>query len=99
MQKLLAEDPPDAVFAVSDTLAAGAMRAIEQAGLRVPQDIAVVGFDGTELSEMIALTTIQQPSREIGRKAVDLLLNKIDNPDAPTERVMIDWRYVSRAST
>lgn len=99
MQKLLAEDPPDAVFAVSDTLAAGAMRAIEQAGLRVPQDIAVVGFDGTELSEMIALTTIQQPSREIGRKAVDLLLNKIDNPDVPTERVMMDWRYVSRAST
>jgi DNA-binding LacI/PurR family transcriptional regulator len=44
MQKLLADNPPDAVFAVSDTLAAGALRAIEQAGLRVPQDIAVVGL-------------------------------------------------------
>jgi len=74
---------------------------IEQAGLRVPQDIAVVGFDGTELSEMVSppLSTIEQPSRDIGRKAVDLLLNKIDNPDAPTERVMMDWRYVARAST
>ncbi|AKE58083.1 LacI family DNA-binding transcriptional regulator [Citrobacter farmeri] len=99
MQTLLKENPPDAVFAVSDTLAAGALRAIEQAGLRVPQDIAVVGFDGTELSEMVSLTTIEQPSREIGRKAVTLLLNKIDNPDAPTERVMMDWRFISRAST
>ena len=80
-------------------LAAGALRAIQQEGLRVPEDIAVVGFDGTELADMISLTTIEQPSRDIGRKAVDLLLNKIDNPDAPTERVMMDWRFISRAST
>ena len=100
MTKLLAAEPrPDAVFAVSDTLAAGALRAIEKAGLRVPQDIAVVGFDGTELSEMVSLTTIEQPSRDIGRKAVDLLLNRIDNPDAATERVMMNWRFISRAST
>lgn len=99
MQNLLQDNPPDAVFAVSDTLAAGALRAIQQAGLRVPEDIAVVGFDGTELADMISLTTIEQPSRDIGRKAVDLLLNKIDNPEAPTERVMMDWRFISRAST
>lgn len=102
MTRLLATEPrPDAVFAVSDTLAAGALRAIEKAGLRIPQDIAVVGFDGTELSEMVSppLSTIKQPSRDIGRKAVDLLLNKIDNPDAPTERVMMNWRFISRASS
>lgn len=101
MEQLLAQEPkPDAVFAVSDTLAAGAMRAIAQAGLRVPEDIAVVGFDGTELAEMVSpqLTTIEQPSRDIGRRAVDLLLNRIDNPDGPAERVMMDWRYISRAS-
>jgi DNA-binding LacI/PurR family transcriptional regulator len=48
------------------------MRAIEQAGLQVPQDIAVIGFDGTELAEMVSpqLTTVEQPSREIGAKAV-----------------------------
>ena len=45
------------------------------------------------------LSTIEQPSRDIGRKAVGLLLNKIENPDAQTERVMMDWRYISRAST
>ena len=101
MKNLLAMNPrPNAVFAVSDSLAAGAMRAIEQAGLQVPQDIAVIGFDGTELAEMVSpqLTTVEQPSREIGAKAVELLLNKIENPDEPTERVMLDWRFISRAS-
>lgn len=101
MEKLLAQQPrPDAVFAVSDTLAAGAMRAIEQAGLNVPQDIAVVGFDGTELAEMVSpqLTTVQQPSREIGAKAVELLLKRIENPASMAERVMMDWRFISRAS-
>lgn len=101
MQKLLAADPrPDAVFAVSDTLAAGAMRAIEEAGLSIPHDIAVVGFDGSELAEMVSpqLTTIEQPSRDIGRQAVVLLLKKIDNPDAPADRVIMDWHFIARAS-
>lgn len=101
METLLeAEVRPDAVFAVSDTLAAGAMRAIDAAGLSIPQDIAVIGFDGTELAEMVSpqLTTIEQPSREIGRQAVVLLLKKIDNPDAPAERVMMDWHVMVRAS-
>ncbi|WP_058913150.1 LacI family DNA-binding transcriptional regulator [Entomohabitans teleogrylli] len=102
MERLLRQHPlPDAVFAVSDTLAAGAMRAIELAGLAIPQDIAVVGFDGTELSEMVSpqLTTVEQPSREIGRQAVVQLLNKIHNPDARAQRIMLDWRLVKRAST
>ncbi|WP_413732531.1 LacI family DNA-binding transcriptional regulator [Sodalis sp. RH20] len=101
METLLDADPrPDAVFAVSDTLAAGAMRAIEAAGLSIPRDIAVVGFDGSELAEMVSpqLTTIEQPSREIGRQAVSLLLKKIDNPDAPAERVMLNWHFIARAS-
>ena len=93
METLLAqEEKPDAVFAVSDSLAAGA--------LRVPEDIAVVGFDGTELAEVVSpqLTTVEQPSREIGRTAVTLLMKRIDNPDAAVERVMMDWRVISRAS-
>ncbi|KAA8995880.1 MULTISPECIES: LacI family DNA-binding transcriptional regulator [Pectobacteriaceae] len=101
MENLLrGERRPDAVFAVSDTLAAGAMRAIEEAGLSIPDDMAIVGFDGTELSEMVSpqLSTIAQPSADIGRKAVGLLLNKINNPDSPAERVVLDWHFISRAS-
>ena len=101
MEALLNNDTqPDAVFAVSDTLAAGAMAAIQAAGYQVPQDIAVAGFDGSELAEMISppLTTIAQPSRDIGRTAFSLLLQKIDDPQSPTERVMMDWRLIVRAS-
>ncbi|WNN46113.1 MULTISPECIES: LacI family DNA-binding transcriptional regulator [Winslowiella] len=101
MQQLLAgEQRPDAVFAVSDTLAAGAMSAIIQFGLRVPQDVAVAGFDGSELAEMVSppLTTIAQPSRDIGRKAFTLLLQKIDSPLSPAERVMMDWQLIVRGS-
>ncbi|XXN65323.1 LacI family DNA-binding transcriptional regulator [Enterobacter ludwigii] len=98
---LAAPERPDAVFAVSDTLAAGALSAIHAAGLRVPQDIAVTGFDGTDLAEMVTppLSTLAQPSREMGRRAFGLLLKKIDQPDSPAERIMMDWHFVERAST
>lgn len=102
MNQLLAADTlPDAVFAVSDTLAAGAMSAIQRAGLRVPLDIAVAGFDGTVLGEMVSptLTTIFQPSHAIGRTAFSLLLKKIEDPQTPVERVIMDWQLVVRASS
>lgn len=98
---LAAPERPDAVFAVSDTLAAGALSAIHAAGLHVPQDIAVSGFDGTDLAEMVTppLSTLAQPSRDMGRKAFALLLNKIDQPDSSAQRIMMDWHFVVRAST
>ncbi|WP_323168750.1 LacI family DNA-binding transcriptional regulator [Pantoea agglomerans] len=102
MNQLLAgETRPDAVFAVSDTLAAGAMAAIQQAGLRIPQDIAVVGFDGSELADMVSppLTTLAQPSREIGRRACELVLQKIIRPDSPPQCVIIQGELVVRASS
>ncbi|MEI7253389.1 LacI family DNA-binding transcriptional regulator [Dickeya dadantii] len=101
MLSLLNEEiRPDAVFAVSDTLAAGALKAIEDAGLQVAKDIAVIGFDGTELSYITSpqLSTVQQPSQEIGRQAVKLLLQKINDPDSLPEKRILDWQFISRAS-
>lgn len=101
MQALLAEkERPDAVFAVSDTLAAGALRAIQEAGLQVPDDIALIGFDGGELGEMTSpqLSTVRQPSHEIGRQAVKLLLRNIDEPGSTAEKVILDWTFLRRAS-
>lgn len=100
-QLLVGETRPDAVFAVSDTLAAGAMAAIQQAGLRIPQDIAVVGFDGSELADMVSppLTTLAQPSREIGRRACELVLQKIIRPDSPPQCVIMQGELVMRASS
>jgi LacI family repressor for deo operon, udp, cdd, tsx, nupC, and nupG len=85
---LALESPPSAVFAVSDTLAIGAIKAFRRAGRRVPEDIAVVGFDNIPLSRMFepALTTIAQPMFELGATAAKLLLERLagGNPQSRT---------------
>jgi LacI family transcriptional regulator, repressor for deo operon, udp, cdd, tsx, nupC, and nupG len=72
-------DPPTAMFAVSDTLAIGAIKALRRGGRRVPEDIAVVGFDDLPLSAVFepALTTISQPMRELGATAAEMLLQRL----------------------
>jgi DNA-binding LacI/PurR family transcriptional regulator len=73
------QSPPTAVFAVSDTLAIGAIKAFSRAGRRVPHDIAVMGFDNIPLSEVFepGLTTIGQPMRELGAAATEMLLERL----------------------
>jgi LacI family transcriptional regulator len=76
-QKLMALHPDvTAVFAGSDMMAFGAIRALREAGLRIPEDISVMGFDNVELSSIVSppLTTIHQPKYEIGQAAVEILL-------------------------
>ncbi|NOZ61177.1 MAG: LacI family transcriptional regulator [Calditrichaeota bacterium] len=75
----LAEDRPTAIFAASDIQAAGAMQEVKRNRLRIPKDIAIIGFDGIELSEYLGLTTMKQPMREMGEIAVDHLIGKINN--------------------
>lgn len=94
-------DRPDAVFAVSDVYAVGAIQAAKNLGLRVPEDIAVVGFDNIEIS-MISdptITTISQPSFEIGFQASELLIEKINNPNAPSKHIILDTELIVRDST
>jgi len=73
------ESLPTAIFCANDTIAFGCMEVLGESGLCVPQDISVVGFDDTLLARMTSppLTTIRQPVREIGQRAVDLLLLKV----------------------
>ncbi len=102
MTELLdAPERPDAVFAVSDVLAAGAMAAIKAAGLSIPLDIAVAGFDGTELAEIVSppLTTIRQPADRLGSTAFKLLFDKIENPQSPAERMILECELQVRGST
>lgn len=72
-------EAPTALFAVSDTLAIGAIKALRRAGRRVPEDVAVVGFDNVPLAQVFepALTTIVQPMRELGAAAAELLLEQL----------------------
>lgn len=89
MERLLAmglgrnEEAPKAVFAANDLMAVGALQAVREAGLSVPGDVSIAGFDGIALSEVVepALTTVQQPIYELGRRLADVLLDLLG--DAP----------------
>ncbi len=90
MAKLLPHKP-DAVFAINDAMAVGAIRYLREQGLRVPEDVAVVGFDDAPIAASYkpALTTIAQPIAELGRQAVDMLVQQIDQqPEEPLTQVL-----------
>ncbi|WEH43098.1 LacI family DNA-binding transcriptional regulator [Streptomyces sp. AM 2-1-1] len=90
----------DAVFAASDSMAAGALTALHAAGRRVPEDVAVIGFDDFELAEQTdpPLTTVRQPMEEIGRTMVRLLLEEMNQPEVAWRHVILRTRLVVRES-
>jgi DNA-binding LacI/PurR family transcriptional regulator len=77
------DDPPSAVFAASDVQALGVLEAAATLGLRVPGDVAVIGFDDVELAAAVGLTTVRQPLRQTGARGADLLLRALDGAQAP----------------
>jgi len=103
MRQLLAlDDPPDAVFCFNDLLALGAIRALHDAGLSVPTDVAVVGYDDIEegLFATPSLTTIAPDKEEIGRVAVSMLVARIEGGRLdPPARVETPFQLVVREST
>ncbi|MDX3531425.1 LacI family DNA-binding transcriptional regulator [Streptomyces sp. ID05-39B] len=101
MARLIGRHPEvDAVFVASDAMAAGALDALRAAGRRVPQDVAVVGFDDFELAEQTnpPLTTVRQPLDEIGRTMVRLLLEEIEQPEVAWRHVILRTQLVTRES-
>lgn len=87
MSRLLAAPtPPTAVVVQSDEMAFGAMHAIAKAGLRVPEDISVIGFDNHEMSEILGLSTVAQPVAQQGTQAAELLLAALDSTSPAAER-------------
>lgn len=99
MQRLLLAKP-DAVFAASDIMALGAIRAGREAGLRVPDDLAVVGFDDLPIATVsgIQLTTVRQPVVQFGAKAVEVLIDLIENGIDPPRHIILDTELVIRDS-
>jgi LacI family transcriptional regulator len=99
MQRLL-HLQPDAVFVASDTMALGALRALRQAGLSVPGDIAVIGYDDLPSSAISdpPLTTIRQPIRRLGAQAVEILLDILNNGPQPPRHVVTTTELVIRTS-
>jgi LacI family transcriptional regulator len=94
-------DPPTAIFAFNDNLAIGTIQAARAHGLRVPDDLSVVGFDDSEHASLItpALTTVRQPLAEMGRTAVNLLRRLLDGQRVETLHVELGTRLVVRSST
>lgn len=94
---------PDAVFAANDMMAIGCMAAIRDAGLRIPEDIAVAGFDDVPMARYVspALTTVRVRIAELGREALEQLTTQIENNDspAPHTHVRVSAELMVRAST
>lgn len=103
MNALLAlPEPPDAVFCFADLLAVGAISALHQAGMRIPEDVAVVGFDDLDEARFTVppLTTISPDKAAIGRLSVDLLIQRITGTrTGPAERFEPNFGLVVRQST
>jgi len=97
MQTLLSQKP-DAIFAHSDIMAIGAMRAVHEAGLQVPQDVAFVGYDDLPNLSVsnFGLTTIHQPITHFGIKAVELLMDVIDHGIKPARQLILGTELVIR---
>jgi LacI family repressor for deo operon, udp, cdd, tsx, nupC, and nupG len=99
MDRLLAApEPPTAVFAIADEMAVGAWETARRRGLRVPDDVSIVGFDDHEMAAPLALTTVRQPVADIGAAAARLLVDGLAGPVAPGH-VVLPTELVVRGTT
>lgn len=100
-RELLDGKAPDALVAANDQMALGAIDVLRDAGLRVPEDVLVTGFDGIEAAALSrpALTTIRQPMIDLGRAAVQVLARRLEHPDAPPAVVRLPLQILLRKSS
>jgi LacI family transcriptional regulator/LacI family repressor for deo operon, udp, cdd, tsx, nupC, and nupG len=99
-EDLLATDtPPTAIFAASDSQAIGVLEAADRAGLRVPGDLAVIGYDDIDIAEAFGLTTVRQPLAESGAKGMGILLRELRGSAAGPEELVQPLSLVERQTT
>lgn len=102
MRTLLASHPEiDGVFVASDTMAAAVVGTIAEAGLRVPEDIAIIGYDGTPVAQATRpmLTTIRQPIEAMGRSMAQMLLRRVEYPHEPPSHIIFTTELIVRESS
>ena len=102
MDSLLKEKiVPDAVFAVNDPVAIGAFQRIKEAGLKIPDDVAIMGFSNNRITSLVdpQLTTVDQPSFEMGRRSAEMLIKMIEDKIIEPKTVVLDTKLIVRAST
>lgn len=89
---------PTALFCANDMLALGAMDACAQHGLRVPEDLALIGYDNTDIARRLDLASVDQHAGELGRLAAQTLLARIPHPDAPSVSTVLEPTFIDRRS-
>lgn len=100
LRMLAREDRPTAVFAASDEMAFGVLSAAQQLGLRVPEDLSVIGIDDHEMAGYLDLTTVAQPVLDLGRSAAHLLLRRLaGDTDPSTDGLLLPTRLCVRGTT
>jgi LacI family repressor for deo operon, udp, cdd, tsx, nupC, and nupG len=90
---------PTAVFAASDEMAFGALRTLRRAGLRVPEDVSVLGFDDHDLADLLELSTVAQPVAELGARAGHRVLARLSGEKVSQSRTIVGTHLVLRGST
>ncbi|MFN8194840.1 MAG: LacI family DNA-binding transcriptional regulator [Nocardioidaceae bacterium] len=99
---LLADGPlPTAVVAANDQIAFGAMGALRVAGVRVPEDVSVIGYDDSEFAglDLVRLTSVRQANDRFGRAAITMLLDRIDHPGGPSVVRLLPAKLKERSTT
>ena len=102
MQNLITQNNiPDAIFCFNDPTALGALKAIKEAGLKRPDDVALVGFSETEVAQLVEppLTSIEQPTYEIGVTATKLLMEQLEENPKPFRTVSLTAKMNIRKSS
>ncbi|MCL4377739.1 MAG: substrate-binding domain-containing protein, partial [Actinobacteria bacterium] len=100
-EKLLSRSKPSAIICVSDLVAIGALKFVLEKGIRVPEDIAITGYDNISLSALMTpgLTTVQEPIKKMARNAVNILVRKINNKKEKNENTVLGVKLLIREST
>jgi LacI family transcriptional regulator, galactose operon repressor len=99
LQLLSREKRPTAIFAAADMQAVGVLEAAKDLNINVPEDLSVIGFDGIEIAELLGLSTIQQPMRQMGELGVSKLIEQVENPQRLPELIRFNTTLVERRTT
>ncbi len=89
---------PTAIFCQSDEMAFGVYRSLAKKGMRVPEDISIIGFDNHEFSAVLGLTTIAQPVQFLGQLAASQIMAKIEKPETPSAQMKVPTSLIERSS-
>jgi DNA-binding LacI/PurR family transcriptional regulator len=99
LQLLSQKKRPSAIFAASDIQAVGVLEAARMLDIAVPAELSIVGYDGIELSELLELTTVQQPMQYMGKLGVEELMERIEHPDQPPKLIRLNTVLIERRTT